>query len=235
MTWRFSCRHPRSDQRCAPQPRSRFLVPATHRPLSRAALRPRPLWRCSLAAARRTALRARAVPAGFVISAARDRREQERSADGGRELEAVAGVRRYAGDGDQCQVQDRHGAIAAASEGVVRTVRGRWWRRTQLMQSSRNNTVPIHGSLHVYTAMCFSCRFVYRTIHTSAVALHWFLYRSKLNPLYNASSHLVFPDKLIYLIIRRCARTGAFPGAFCVPNSVALASLTLQVVNWAIH
>ena len=39
----------------------------------------------------------------------------------------------------------------------------------------------------------------------------------------------------IYLIIRRCARTGAFPGAFCVPNSVALASLTLQVVNWAIH
>ena len=28
--------------------------------------------------------------------------------------------------------------------------------------------------------------------------------------------------KLIYLIIRRCARTGAFPGAFCVPNSVAL-------------
>ena len=40
---------------------------------------------------------------------------------------------------------------------------------------------------------------------------------------------------IIYLIIRRCARTGAFPGAFCVPNSVALASLTLQVVNWAIH
>ena len=39
----------------------------------------------------------------------------------------------------------------------------------------------------------------------------------------------------IYLIIRRCARTGAFPGAFCVPNSVALASLTLEVVNWAIH
>ena len=42
-------------------------------------------------------------------------------------------------------------------------------------------------------------------------------------------------ELLIYLIIRRCARTGAFPGAFCVPNSVALASLTLQVVNWAIH
>ena len=41
---------------------------------------------------------------------------------------------------------------------------------------------------------------------------------------------------MIYLIIRRCARTGALiPGAFCVPNSVALASLTLQVVNWAIH
>ena len=40
---------------------------------------------------------------------------------------------------------------------------------------------------------------------------------------------------IIYLIIRRCARTGAFPGAFCVPHSVALASLTLQVVNWAIH
>ena len=25
--------------------------------------------------------------------------------------------------------------------------------------------------------------------------------------------------QIIYLIIRRCARTGAFPGAFCVPNS----------------
>ena len=39
----------------------------------------------------------------------------------------------------------------------------------------------------------------------------------------------------IYLIIRRCARTGAFPGAFCVPNSVALASPTLWGVQWAIH
>ena len=41
--------------------------------------------------------------------------------------------------------------------------------------------------------------------------------------------------KTIYLIIRRCARTGAFPGAFCVPNSVALASPTLWGVQWAIH
>ena len=40
---------------------------------------------------------------------------------------------------------------------------------------------------------------------------------------------------IIYLIIRRCARTGAFPGAFCVPNSVALASPTLWGVQWAIH
>ena len=32
-----------------------------------------------------------------------------------------------------------------------------------------------------------------------------------------------------------CARTGAFPGAFCVPNSVALASPTLWGVQWAIH
>ena len=39
----------------------------------------------------------------------------------------------------------------------------------------------------------------------------------------------------IVLIIRRCARTGAFPGAFCVPNSVALASPTLWGVQWAIH
>ena len=39
----------------------------------------------------------------------------------------------------------------------------------------------------------------------------------------------------IYLIIRRCARTGAFPAAFCVPNSVALASPTLWGVQWAIH
>ena len=42
-------------------------------------------------------------------------------------------------------------------------------------------------------------------------------------------------DCKIYLIIRRCARTGAFPGAFCVPNSVALASPTLWGVQWAIH
>ena len=40
---------------------------------------------------------------------------------------------------------------------------------------------------------------------------------------------------IIYLIIRRCVRTGAFPGAFCVPNSVALASPTLWGVQWAIH
>ena len=37
------------------------------------------------------------------------------------------------------------------------------------------------------------------------------------------------------IIIRDCTRVGAFPRAFCVPNSVALASLTLQVVYWAIH
>ena len=40
---------------------------------------------------------------------------------------------------------------------------------------------------------------------------------------------------IIYIIIRDCTRVGAFPRAFCVPNSVALASLTLQVVDWAIH
>ena len=40
---------------------------------------------------------------------------------------------------------------------------------------------------------------------------------------------------IIYLIIRRCVRNGAFPGAFCVPNSVALASPTLWGVQWAIH
>ena len=39
----------------------------------------------------------------------------------------------------------------------------------------------------------------------------------------------------IYIIIRDCTRVGAFPRAFCVPNTVALASLTLQVVYWAIH
>ena len=43
------------------------------------------------------------------------------------------------------------------------------------------------------------------------------------------------PSTLIYIIIRDCTRVGAFPRAFCVPNSVALASLTLQVVYWAIH
>ena len=40
---------------------------------------------------------------------------------------------------------------------------------------------------------------------------------------------------VIYIIIRDCTRVGAAPRAFCVPNSVALASLTLQVVYWAIH
>ena len=42
-------------------------------------------------------------------------------------------------------------------------------------------------------------------------------------------------EVIIYIIIRDCTRVGAFPRAFCVPNSVALASLTLQVVYWAIH
>ena len=54
----------------------------------------------------------------------------------------------------------------------------------------------------------------------------------------NRCSHVFAQKSLklnIYIIIRRCARTGAFPGAFCLPNSVAFASLTLQVVNWAIH
>ena len=39
----------------------------------------------------------------------------------------------------------------------------------------------------------------------------------------------------IYIIIRHCPGVGAFPQPFCVPNSVALASLTLQVGDWAIH
>ena len=41
--------------------------------------------------------------------------------------------------------------------------------------------------------------------------------------------------KIIYIIIRHCPGVGAFPRPFCVPNSVALASLTLQVGDWAIH
>ena len=40
---------------------------------------------------------------------------------------------------------------------------------------------------------------------------------------------------IIYIIIRHCPGVGAFPRPFCVPNSVALASLTLQVGDWAIH
>ena len=39
----------------------------------------------------------------------------------------------------------------------------------------------------------------------------------------------------IYIIIRHCPGVGAFPRPFCVLNSVALASLTLQVGDWAIH
>ena len=39
----------------------------------------------------------------------------------------------------------------------------------------------------------------------------------------------------IYIIIRHCSGVGPFPRPFCVPNSVALASLTLQVGDWAIH
>ena len=39
----------------------------------------------------------------------------------------------------------------------------------------------------------------------------------------------------IYIIIKHCPGVGAFPRPFCVPNSVALASLTLQVGDWAIH
>ena len=37
------------------------------------------------------------------------------------------------------------------------------------------------------------------------------------------------------IIIRHCSGVGAFPRPFCVPNSVALASLTLQVGDWVIH
>ena len=40
---------------------------------------------------------------------------------------------------------------------------------------------------------------------------------------------------IIYIIIRHCSGVGAFPRPFCVPNSVAFASLTLQVGDWAIH
>ena len=40
---------------------------------------------------------------------------------------------------------------------------------------------------------------------------------------------------IIYIIIRHCPGVGAFPRPFCVPNSVALASLTPQVGDWAIH
>ena len=40
---------------------------------------------------------------------------------------------------------------------------------------------------------------------------------------------------IIYIIIIHCSEVGAFPRPFCVPNSVALASLTLQVGDWAIH
>ena len=42
-------------------------------------------------------------------------------------------------------------------------------------------------------------------------------------------------SETIYIIIRHCPGVGAFPRPFCVPNSVALASLTLQVGDWAIH
>ena len=49
------------------------------------------------------------------------------------------------------------------------------------------------------------------------------------------SEILVSLDILIYIIIRHCPGVGAFPRPFCVPNSVALASLTLQVGDWAIH
>ena len=45
----------------------------------------------------------------------------------------------------------------------------------------------------------------------------------------------LFVNHSIYIIIRHCSGVGAFPRPFCVPNSVALASLTLQVGDWAIH
>ena len=45
----------------------------------------------------------------------------------------------------------------------------------------------------------------------------------------------IMQQPTIYIIIRHCPGVGAFPRPFCVPNSVALASLTLQVGDWAIH
>ena len=56
--------------------------------------------------------------------------------------------------------------------------------------------------------------------------------KSELNIMVNDSDpHIIG----IYIIIRHCSGFGAFPRPFCVPNSVALASLTLQVGDWAIH
>ena len=40
---------------------------------------------------------------------------------------------------------------------------------------------------------------------------------------------------LIYIIIRHCSGVLSLPSAVFVPNSVALASLTLQVGDWAIR
>ena len=76
---------------------------------------------------------------------------------------------------------------------------------------------PSYSSLISFTSIRFSCFIV--IAHVSA-------------PLTIPSNFIWMP---IYLIIRRCARTGAFPAAFCVPNSVALASPTLWGVQWAIH
>ena len=40
-----------------------------------------------------------------------------------------------------------------------------------------------------------------------------------------------YETNIIYIIIRHCSGVGAFRRPFCVPNSVALASLTLQVTG----
>lgn len=134
--------HTRSDQWCPSQPRSWLLLPPTHWPLSTPTLRPRPLRRCPLEAARWTTLRAWTVRAGFIVSATRHCCQQNWPANGGRESKAITRTHWPASVGHQCQIREWHWASAAASEGHVRGACHRQW--TQLTQLSVHHNEDMH-------------------------------------------------------------------------------------------
>ena len=89
-----------------------------------------------------------------------------------------------------------------------------------------NNYLSFQNLVNWYASIVFVDYIIDTSIHVKIKCK---------NTMYKQTRHHRNQYHNMYIIIRDCTRVGAFPRAFCVPNSVALASLTLQVVYWAIH